>query len=280
MIDHLSRFLLVSSRAEAIRRTLLISLVIAYVATFATSSFLERVLPRIWEMVGERQMALPFFIAYMLSVAFVAIFMLVSLRLNTVKMQLEELARIDPLTGLLNRRAFAEESELRGRKNGQSRGDWLLLLDADRFKSVNDSHGHAAGDLVLSMIAMVLKGNVFERDLVARIGGEEFAVYISDANRDGAARAAERIRAAIEENTVYFESRRIKITVSIGCARIEDVRDMAGGMARADRSLYRAKNDGRNCVVICEEIDRFEKIEPQASTDAAQMPAIRLVSTT
>ncbi len=278
MIDILSRFLLVASRAEAIRKTLLISLIVAYVATIVTSHIVSLVLPHEQLHWREAQLAVPFFVGYIISVGFVTLFMFVSLRLNTVKKQLEELARIDSLTGLLNRRAFSTEVELR-RMRGRTpaRGDWVLLIDADRFKSVNDQYGHAAGDLVLSMIAVVLKGNVFERDLVARIGGEEFAVYLNDTDAKGVAIAAERIRAAISENTVYFESKRIKITVSIGCASVTETLDLTTALARADACLYRAKDEGRNRIVV-----RDVAAAGHASDGAQaqpQNPAIRLVST-
>lgn len=278
MIDLLSRFLLVTNRVDAIRKTLLISLVIAYSAVFATQHFLQTYVPVLWKMLGSAPTHIAFFIAFVLSAGYVAVFMAVVLKLNSAKNQLAELARNDSLTGLLNRRAFFQESELRQRSRAsRKRQNWLLLIDADHFKNINDTHGHAAGDLALTMIAMVLKGNVFERDLIARIGGEEFAVYIDGADASGVMIAAERIRKAIEENTVYFEGKRIKATVSIGCASYGDREDAAAVMARADRCLYEAKDAGRNRIVLG---TASEQMVPLASTakPADQKPAIRLVS--
>lgn len=278
MVDLLSRFLLVTNRADAIRKTLLISLVIAYSAVFATQHFLENYVPALWKLLGSAPTYIAFFIAFVLSAGYVAGFMAVVLKLNSTKNQLAELARNDSLTGLLNRRAFFQESELRQQtRTARKRQNWLLLIDADHFKSVNDTHGHAAGDLVLTMIAMVLKGNVFERDLIARIGGEEFAVYLDGTNASGAMVAAERIRKAIEENTVYFEGKRIKMTVSLGCTCYKDKEDAPTVMARADRCLYEAKDAGRNRIVL--NTISQQMIPVTAETVApAQKPAIRLVS--
>lgn len=279
LIDFLERFLAVKNHRDAARKTLLVSLIVAYAATFATYNLFEFFAsPRMLADLGQRSATLSFCIAFILSTAFVAAFMAVSLRLNSTRAKLEEMARNDSLTGLLNRRAFFQEIELRQRKNEPATaGNWFLLIDADRFKQINDDNGHAAGDLVLTMIAMVLKGNVFDRDLIARIGGEEFAVYLRNTDAAGVAIAAERIRAAIEENTVYFESRRIKVTVSIGCAEICEGEDVLASMGRADRSLYEAKNAGRNAVVISN--NRVEFTSPHPTRRAEdQKSAIRLVS--
>jgi diguanylate cyclase (GGDEF)-like protein len=280
-LDFLSRFLLVSSRPDAIRKTLLISLVVAYTAVFATEHFLRTYVPVLWEYAGQAPTRIAFFIAFVLSIGFVAAFMAVALKLNSATARLAELARNDSLTGLLNRRAFFQEVDLRERgRNRGKRQNWLMLIDADHFKAINDNYGHAAGDLVLTMIAMVLKGNVFERDLIARIGGEEFAVYLENSNSEGIAKAAERIRSAIEENTVYFESKRIKVTVSIGYSSFNMGEDGAQVMARADRSLYEAKNTGRNRIVFSQSTEHLQPLPVTGGDGTAdQKPAIRLVST-
>ncbi len=281
LIDFLERFLAVEDHREAARKTLLVSLIVAYVATFATYSLFDVFAPaNIVAQLGQRSATMSFCIAFVLSIGFVSAFMAVSLRLNSTRAKLEEMARNDSLTGLLNRRAFFQEIELRQRKRDTSGpGNWFLLIDADNFKAINDDNGHAAGDLVLTMIAMVLKGNVFDRDLIARIGGEEFAVFLRKTDAEGVAIAAERIRAAIEENTVYFESRRIKVTVSIGCAEISEGEDILVSMSRADRSLYEAKNAGRNSVVISSSRVEYTRQGPGRRAED-QNAAIRLVSNT
>ena len=281
LIDFLERFLAVKNHREAARKTLLVSLIVAYAATFTTYNlFGFFASPWMVAELGQRSATLSFCIAFVLSIGFVAAFMAVSLRLNNARAKLEEMARNDSLTGLLNRRAFFQEIDLRRRaKSPGNAGNWFLLIDADRFKQINDDNGHAAGDLVLTMIAMVLKGNVFDRDLIARIGGEEFAVYLHNTNAEGVAIAAERIRAAIEENTVYFESRRIKVTVSVGCAEIGGGEDILSAMSRADRSLYEAKNAGRNAVIISNSRVEFTAPNPGRRAED-QKSAIRLVSNT
>jgi two-component system cell cycle response regulator len=162
------------------------------------------------------------------------------------------LAVTDPLTGLRNRRYM--EAHLRrmveqARETGAALS--MLAFDLDRFKSVNDRHGHAAGDAVLAEFAKRLLANTRSVDLVARIGGEEFVVAMPDANLDDARAAAERVRQAVENPDFEAERKRIPVTVSVGVAALRpDDADGASLLARADSALFIAKSAGRNRVIL------------------------------
>jgi diguanylate cyclase (GGDEF)-like protein len=128
----------------------------------------------------------------------------------------------------------------------------LLLIDIDYFKRVNDTFGHHAGDEVLVWVANLLARMVRGIDMVARFGGEEFAVLLPETNRLGAAVLAERIRAAIERENITAEGRRIPVTVSIGVTTLaaDEVEVIDQLLSIADRRLYLAKNSGRNRICV------------------------------
>jgi two-component system cell cycle response regulator len=155
-----------------------------------------------------------------------------------------ELAVTDPLTGLRNRRYVRRHLE--GVLRNASAA--VLMLDVDHFKSVNDTYGHAAGDVVLREVAERVRGHLRSADVVARYGGEEFMVVMSGAATEDGQLVAERLRSAIASTPIQAEGHALEVTVSVGIA--------AGAMgtpcdeliAAADVALYRAKNNGRNLV--------------------------------
>ncbi|MGR3377306.1 diguanylate cyclase [Salipiger abyssi] len=164
----------------------------------------------------------------------------------------------DPLTGLYNRRyALPHLARLSDRAAGQNRPYALLLADLDRFKQINDSHGHATGDAVLTEVARRISENLRVADLVARIGGEEFLVAMPDTGREAALRTAERLRRVIECSTVTLpgDGARIGTTVSIGVAlaRRGVTERPEALLDRADRALYKAKDAGRNRIALAED---------------------------
>ncbi len=172
--------------------------------------------------------------------------------------ELERLAFVDPLTGLLNRRRLTELAEMelsRARRHGRSLS--VLLLDLDRFKAVNDQLGHAAGDLALAQVARICRATLRSGDLVARWGGEEFVVLLPETGAGGAGQLAERLRTAIATDPAHHEGRPIPITVSIGVAELNsgDV-GLDGLVGRADEALYAAKRAGRNVVLAAVANDR------------------------
>ncbi|MGE7414895.1 GGDEF domain-containing protein [Methylobacterium tarhaniae] len=161
--------------------------------------------------------------------------------------ELRRLADTDPLTGALARRRFLEVCARDWpRRDGQ--GACLLMLDLDRFKLVNDSHGHAAGDAALIAFVTACRSALRSLDAVGRLGGEEFAVLLVETGPEDGAAIAERIRAAVAANPVATEGGPIGITVSIGLAEAGPAESLEAAMRRADAALYAAKHGGRNRV--------------------------------
>ena len=172
-------------------------------------------------------------------------------RLSDMLHQLREAAHRDPLTDLLNRRGFQLifDTELeRARRADQSLS--LIVGDLDRFKRVNDAHGHAAGDDVLRRVADAIRGAKRGFDSASRVGGEEFAVLAPDCDEHGAYMLAERIRAAVHE-ALSEESEDSALTISFGISTFPTHGQSADGLLRtADQALYAAKRLGRNRSVI------------------------------
>ncbi len=170
-----------------------------------------------------------------------------------------ELAQLDPLTGIKNRRALDQHLAGVWRQAAEShRAVTFLLIDVDHFKAYNDRYGHLAGDEVLRNVAQALQILVHRpMDIFARYGGEEFAVILYDIDgREGTA-IAERMRRAVFELGIEHHASQhcAKITVSIGVAAIEPSlrRDPRGALQLADEALYTAKLAGRNCVELMDE---------------------------
>lgn len=164
--------------------------------------------------------------------------------------RLAAMAAQDPLTGVLNRRGLADRIAGHRRLNGA-----LLVIDIDRFKQLNDTHGHAVGDRVLVQVAEALKRGVRLGDLVARIGGEEFVVWVAGPSEEGLIALAERLRRAV---AVEVPARvGIGVTVSIGAGWVRDALpdDFWAQVARVDQALYAAKQAGRDRVAIAPDPD-------------------------
>jgi diguanylate cyclase (GGDEF)-like protein len=166
--------------------------------------------------------------------------------------ELTKLATTDPLTGVANRRFFAErmESELvRFKRFGNPAS--FLMLDIDFFKKINDSYGHAIGDVALKEFARIARESLRKTDLVGRLGGEEFGILLTETDIDGAMIFAERLRYKIANNIVYTDVANITFTVSIGISEYSlSDEEVEGIIARADEALYEAKNTGRNKTVV------------------------------
>ena len=165
------------------------------------------------------------------------------------------LAVIDPLTGLHNRRyALPQLASIAEQAAEDGSVFAVMIIDLDKFKSVNDRFGHAAGDSVLVEVAGRLRANLRADDLLARIGGEEFLVALPNTNFKDASAAAARLCQAIEENKIAFGNAfDVRVTVSIGLAISKtgsDAEPSAKIMDRADRALLKAKAEGRNKVTI------------------------------
>ena len=157
----------------------------------------------------------------------------------------------DPLTKLFNKRYLMDrlDSELKFAQRHETAVS-LLLLDIDHFKKVNDTHGHLAGDAVLANLAQVLARAVRNEDVVARFGGEEFAIILRAIGIEPAAHMAERMRKLVEATQAPFNALQLKATVSIGvaCFPTTPAKTPEELVEAADKALYQAKNDGRNRV--------------------------------
>jgi diguanylate cyclase (GGDEF)-like protein/PAS domain S-box-containing protein len=156
----------------------------------------------------------------------------------------------DHLTGVANRRAFFEAAELELQRNRRApRPTALILIDADHFKAINDRYGHPGGDAVLHALGRLLTRTFRQVDVVARVGGEEFAVLLPSSTLAGAAAVAERLRQAIAAQPIAFDGREIACTVSAGVAASDgEPLSLDTLMQRADRALYAAKANGRNRI--------------------------------
>lgn len=163
---------------------------------------------------------------------------------------LHELARKDPLTGLLNRRAFFEDAANELARARRYRTPLaLLMIDIDQFKSVNDAHGHPAGDRLLGDVGRRLQGELRTSDLLGRIGGEEFAVLLVQTGQTEALQIAERLRRAVATTEIDCDGARIARTASIGMAAGAELpASIEDFMRQADQALYRAKAAGRDQV--------------------------------
>ncbi|WP_254277533.1 diguanylate cyclase [Halomonas sp. 3H] len=164
--------------------------------------------------------------------------------------QLEELARVDVLTGLLNRRGMTqrlEEQASRATRDGECFG--LVWVDIDRFKEINDTLGHAAGDEALCQVAEVLQTSLRPYDQAARWGGDEFLVLLMPCRPEDLVTIASRLREVVAERTQRSEG---GITVSVGASLVRPGEALAGALQRADDALYRAKAAGRNRLVVAE----------------------------
>jgi diguanylate cyclase (GGDEF)-like protein len=164
--------------------------------------------------------------------------------------RLADLVGTDPLTGCLNRRAL-EMRLAREWRQARRRGSLIALLaiDLDKFKPINDTHGHAVGDMVLVELARIMKHTARDTDAVARVGGDEFIVLLPDAGWQGAMTFAERLRHSVD-NHVFGENAQLRLTISVGIALARGTDDVTAEylLEEADRSLYRSKEGGRNRI--------------------------------
>jgi len=171
--------------------------------------------------------------------------------LERANAELERLAATDYLTGLVNRRLAAtlfEHEMVRSRRGGSPLA--VILLDLDRFKAINDTHGHEAGDAVLKDVAQTLKGRLRATDIVARYGGDEFLLVLPDTGREGAAFLAEEIRQLVQRTPIRHGEVQLTMTSSLGLAVAAPGQFLSIDelVRRADEAMYRAKKLGGNRV--------------------------------
>ncbi len=189
--------------------------------------------------------------------------------LSEINQELNRLVITDELTKLFNRRHLMEslqrELSLLSRNNTASNLSFILL-DVDFFKTINDTHGHRAGDAILKQLSERLSRSCRKTDIAARYGGEEFAVILPFTNLDGALTCAEKIRKDIAKESFFVDSIKLELTVSVGLVTVasSDVGsrqyDYDGVIKKADEALYQAKEEGRNRVCVYKEISELEEL--------------------
>lgn len=177
--------------------------------------------------------------------------------------RLEKLAYSDELTGALNRRGFlnavgaefrlvAQDISTLERRVGVEIPFAVVFLDLDNFKSINDEYGHDAGDSVLKAAVRVLRENLRYGDTVGRWGGEEFVVALVGAGATLSDRIAEKLRGALERTQCEWQGKAIPLTASFGVAVYRGTGSLQTLIDAADKAMYRAKEAGKNCVVVAE----------------------------
>jgi diguanylate cyclase (GGDEF)-like protein len=205
----------------------------------------EKFATSIWVTVFSIELVL-----YAVGTVFV-IFMLVSERAVTAH---KTAASIDPLSGLFNRRGFAEAcSRVIDREARAGRPVSVMIFDIDHFKGINDRFGHPAGDEILKLFSTIVVNNLRISDLSGRIGGEEFAALLPCSLEEGVL-VAERVREAFEASDIVVEEGKVETTVSIGVAGGPAGTELEVLLAAADTALYQAKRGGRNRVETAEEL--------------------------
>ena len=175
-------------------------------------------------------------------------------QLQTANTQLQKLSSTDSLTGLYNRGHWDELLKLEfARHCRYGAMSSLVMIDIDKFKFVNDSYGHQAGDYVIRRIADIIRQHARDADVAGRYGGEEFTVLLPDTDKVGAKVFCERVREAVEAETFEYEGQAIRCTVSLGVADLsEPASDPKALVERADKAMYVSKKNGRNQVSVHE----------------------------
>lgn len=212
-----------------------------------------------WET-AIRSWAITVLVALVIAVPFLVAIAHANLRLYQAKQAVDELSRTDPLTGIPNRRAlleFARVPELSVMA--------LAIVDIDRFKRVNDTHGHLIGDEVIRVVAHTMVSELGGFGHVARLGGEEFAL-LSSSNASDLMQRLWDFRDRIATSPIIVGSTVVRISISIGVAERKDGQSFEGLFGEADRALYLAKASGRNRVVAAS--DMVETEERPATTTA------------
>ncbi|MEP5764693.1 MAG: diguanylate cyclase [Halieaceae bacterium] len=165
--------------------------------------------------------------------------------------KLSEVARMDALTGLLNRRGFAERADTEILRASRSqRGFVVMMGDIDHFKAFNDQYGHACGDFVLRETAILLSQQLRDVDTMARWGGEEFIFLLPETSLEGGTTLAEKLRSVLESAHFNFGGNELGLTITIGVAEFAQGMSLDDCLVRADAALYQGKQSGRNRVVV------------------------------
>ena len=173
--------------------------------------------------------------------------------LELANKKLELISKTDELTGLPNRREMNETiANEMGRSARTHKPFCFIFIDIDHFKNINDTYGHACGDIILKAVAQTIRGLLRKYDVFARYGGEEFLTLLPETDLAGAEVVAERFRKQIEKMTVRYADFTIKITITLGVARFDERLGADRSIQMADKALYQGKEGGRNRVIVWE----------------------------
>jgi diguanylate cyclase (GGDEF)-like protein len=170
-------------------------------------------------------------------------------RISQFAARLQYEANYDHLSGLYNRRAFFRIADkllqsLRRKEKPCS----IVLFDIDKFKAINDNYGHDVGDIVIQNLAQLLKAQLRKHDILSRLGGEEFILFLPETTHQEAILVANKIRIYIEDNAIYRDTQDLKVTVSGGVANCDFKESLDKSIKKADEGLYKAKSNGRNQI--------------------------------
>ena len=257
----------VDAQGEAMSATEVIVLLVMMWHLFALRSAPDHVPARLmmvgcgvllWLYAGDLLAALtgrygpnPMWVNLDLSIWFMLNFCMLMLASFRAAEPLRQGALFDPLTGALNRRGLDNELQAHGQRGAAEHGLAVIALDLDHFKTVNDDHGHEAGDVVLQRFSDVVRGCIRSEDLFARLGGEEFMLVLRDTQADAAHALAERIRQQVMALEFAPIGRDIRITVSLGISFTAERHAPYETLMRlADEALYAAKHKGRNRIEV------------------------------
>ncbi len=170
-------------------------------------------------------------------------------KINFMYTQTKQLSITDALTNLYNRRYFETSFDREfARAKRYNSPLSIAVIDIDYFKKINDTYGHSCGDYVLKEVGYLLMQNFRQTDIIFRYGGEEFVVILTETGLNEAKIPLERLRKLIEDNLFSFKQNQIDVTVSIGVASNSDVAEPLDMFDNADKALYEAKDEGRNCI--------------------------------
>lgn len=179
-------------------------------------------------------------------------------KLSMIHGQLKSASLTDAMTGIPNRRYMdVNGRNLVALQTRYNKPLAALMIDIDHFKKVNDCHGHPAGDAVIKQLAKTLKTNVRDSDIVARMGGEEFAILLPESSAEDAAKFADRVCHLIADTDCIYEGKKIQYTVSVGMSILQPAQNLEDLLGHADKALYQAKEYGRNRVCVEDRPNHF-----------------------
>ena len=178
-----------------------------------------------------------------------------NIKLKEAYYKVEQLASTDPLTGLSNRRDILSKIEHETDRFERNKKPFVLVMgDIDNFKSINDTYGHEAGDIVLKSIAELINTNIRKQDTVGRWGGEEFLILLPDTRLKGGTNIAEKLRQTIQEYKTSHSNYELNVTITFGVSMYNKIKDINECIKEADKALYVGKIRNKNCVIRADEV--------------------------